>query len=152
MPYASLFSQTDKIYPFPCTDSIRVEGVFTEYAEYYFFGGRLKMEKFLDINLFSLLKETKGYNGECTILIEIDSNGYQKGMYFVSEMPLCEKCNSLILEKVSMIKRWIPSCYYDIKENKIICENRQIVLIVKIKNSNIYINGRRESLPLIRGR
>ncbi|HAD13876.1 MAG TPA: hypothetical protein DCF33_15725 [Saprospirales bacterium] len=143
----ALFAQgNDRRYPATCRDSIFTDKVCLDCADNYCFGGALFLERYLESKLYLILKKDKITTQDITLSIIIDTLGIAKSVDFVSKDKFCTSCNEVIFDAIYILKRWKPDCFYsfDISENKMICRDKKLFLYIKIIDSNIYINGKRE--------
>jgi hypothetical protein len=136
----------DKLYATTCRDSIFTDKICTDCADDYCFGGALFLERYLDSKLYLLLKRERITTKDLTIAITIDTLGIAKSVNFVDKDEFCISCNEIIFDAIYHLKRWKPDCTFsfDISENRMICREKNLFLYVKIIDSNIYINGKRE--------
>ena len=133
-------------------DTIIIDPICSDCAEYFAFGGRRFLETFLDSEFYLMLKNNDISTGEITLSIMIDTLGVAYKVELLREDTICKTCNEILLNAITSIRRWKPDCKYDfdINQRKMLCNIKTIILHFKIVNSNIYINGRRERRLLFR--
>lgn len=136
---SKVFGQEDRpTYPPMCADTIYVDTFKTDEPD-RFFGGEDQLKKFLEVNVGKLARENEAFSGQIILQVSIDTLGYIKGALIIAGIDSCEICNVKILDTIKKIRRWRPHCYYAIRKNIFVCEDRDFNITIQIENKKIYI-------------
>jgi hypothetical protein len=134
-----VLSQEDRpTYPPMCADTIYVDTFMTGEPD-RFFGGEDQLKKFLEVNVGKLVREDDAFSGQIILQVGIDTLGYIKDASIISGIDSCEMCNMKILDAIKRIRRWRPHCYYAIRENILVCKDRDFNITIQIENKKIHI-------------
>lgn len=93
-----------------------------------------------------MLKKTVVNTNEIELLIKIDTLGIAKSIEFKSTDPNCTVCNEILFNAIKDMRRWKPSFSFTLtwQSCPIAFEDKELILKMKIIDSNVYINGKRE--------